>query len=357
MTVASEITRIKTNIANAYNSASEKGATLPDVQNSDNLATCISSITGGGSSGSSSKYGVSIDDILGDVDNNGVLQQTTGSFNVVFNGVKDVGEKGLYCKFYASSIANCSFPDLENATGKRAFEYAFDNSTLSEIDFPKLTNISGTQAFLGAFEQTSISKVPFTNLKTVTGRTCLSHVFNGCKNLITIEFPELESVSGYSCFQYVAGISNSYLETISFPKLKTVQGERAFDSISNSYSKLKKALFPLLESVDGGSSGYAFRQAFRGDSINEVDFTSLISILGNKDFFQTFYGCKSLTTISFPSLTDFGTTYINQLDSVFYNCTNLTEIHFRADAQATIEGLTGYSSKFGATNATIYFDL
>ena len=64
MTVASEITRIKTNIENAYNSASEKGATLPDVQNSDNLATCISSITGGGSGGSSSKYGISIDDIL-----------------------------------------------------------------------------------------------------------------------------------------------------------------------------------------------------------------------------------------------------------------------------------------------------
>lgn len=354
MTVASEITRIKTNIANAYNSASEKGATLPDVQNSDNLADCISSITGGGSG---SKYGISIDSVLGDVDDNGVLLQPTDGFNAVFNGVKDVGDKGLYCKFYAGSIANCSFPDLEDVTGARALESAFANSTLSEIDFPKLTNISGTQAFLRAFERTSISKVPFTNLKTLTGRTCLSYVFNDCKNLITIEFPELESVSGYNCFQYVAGNNNSYLETISFPKLKTVQGERAFGSIAYLYSKLKKALFPLLESVDGGSSGYAFRQTFRSDSINEVDFTSLTSILGNKDFFQTFYYCTSLTTISFPSLIDFGTTYINQLDSVFYNCTNLTEIHFRADAQATIEGLTGYGSKFGATNATIYFDL
>ena len=53
MTVASEITRIKNNIANAYTSASGKGATLPEVQNSENLASCIDSITGGGSGGAS----------------------------------------------------------------------------------------------------------------------------------------------------------------------------------------------------------------------------------------------------------------------------------------------------------------
>lgn len=48
MSIASEITRIKTNIANAYTSASNKGATLPEVRNSDNLASCIRNITGGG---------------------------------------------------------------------------------------------------------------------------------------------------------------------------------------------------------------------------------------------------------------------------------------------------------------------
>jgi len=32
-------------------------------------------------------------------------------------------------------------------------------------------------------------------------------------------------------------------------------------------------------------------------------------------------------------------------------------IHFAAANQATIEALSGYSSKFGASSATIYFDL
>jgi hypothetical protein len=49
MTIASEITRIQSNIAAAYTAASGKGATLPATENSDNLATCIGSISGGAS--------------------------------------------------------------------------------------------------------------------------------------------------------------------------------------------------------------------------------------------------------------------------------------------------------------------
>lgn len=49
MTIASEIQRIQTNIANAYTACSNKGATLPATQDSDNLATTIASIPSGGS--------------------------------------------------------------------------------------------------------------------------------------------------------------------------------------------------------------------------------------------------------------------------------------------------------------------
>lgn len=46
MSISNEITRITNNIAAAYNAAQEKGATMPATKNSDNLATCIDSITG-----------------------------------------------------------------------------------------------------------------------------------------------------------------------------------------------------------------------------------------------------------------------------------------------------------------------
>lgn len=50
MSIASEIQRINTNIANAYTSIENKGGTLPSTQNSANLVTAIDSITGGGGS-------------------------------------------------------------------------------------------------------------------------------------------------------------------------------------------------------------------------------------------------------------------------------------------------------------------
>lgn len=47
MTIASEITRIKTAIADAYIACQDMGATMPAVLNSDNLEQCIASISGG----------------------------------------------------------------------------------------------------------------------------------------------------------------------------------------------------------------------------------------------------------------------------------------------------------------------
>lgn len=47
MSIQSEISRITTNIAESYTAVSAKGGTLPEVQNSDNLATAIESISGG----------------------------------------------------------------------------------------------------------------------------------------------------------------------------------------------------------------------------------------------------------------------------------------------------------------------
>lgn len=45
--IASEITRISNNISDAYSACSEKGATIPQTQNSANLADTINSITAG----------------------------------------------------------------------------------------------------------------------------------------------------------------------------------------------------------------------------------------------------------------------------------------------------------------------
>ena len=65
---------------------------------------------------------------------------------------------------------------------------------------------------------------------------------------------------------------------------------------------------------------------------------------------SAFYGCSNLTGAELKACT-----YIH--DIAFYNCDSLSAIHFSLRNKATITALDGYSSKFGAANATIYFDL
>ena len=73
MSIADEIQRIKTNIANAYLKCSDMGAELPTQQNSENLATCINTISNT-TSEKLTKYGASVDAFLGEIDENGTLQ-------------------------------------------------------------------------------------------------------------------------------------------------------------------------------------------------------------------------------------------------------------------------------------------
>lgn len=56
MSIASEITRINNNIAAAYTALDGKGATMPETQNSANLADTVNTITTGGGGGSGEDF-------------------------------------------------------------------------------------------------------------------------------------------------------------------------------------------------------------------------------------------------------------------------------------------------------------
>ena len=249
-TIAEQLTSLANTKAAIKQSIIDKGVAVADTDPFSAYPAKIGQISGGG--GATTKYGVSIDNLLGNVDENGVLQLPTEQFVLDGSGIKDFGYRTMYYKFcYNDALISASFPDLETISQNYTCYYAFANCS-------SLTN-TGLQ-----------------NLKTISGEgTCL-HMYEYCMSLTSTGLDNLESIAGKAACQAM------------------------------------------------------------------------------------FYSCAGLVRVDFPKLTVVSDTNAmgkNTATGMFRNCTNLTEMHFRADAQTLIESLAGYVTKFGATNCTIYFDL
>ena len=274
MSVADQINRIKTNIASTYTAAQAKGATMPQTQNSDNLAACVQSITTGGGGGGT-QFGLTAEQMLGTVDSDGNLTMPTLP-SITFTGVKSVPGYVFYYKFY-----------------ERKFE------TGATVSFPDLTSIGVWGMDSCFYNCSSLTTVNLSGLTTVGDRG-LDNCFRGCTSLTSVNLSGLASVGNF-------GMS------------------------------------------------YCF---YNCTSLTSVNLSGLASV-GTYGMDSCFYNCTSLTSVSFPSLTSVQTNSFGMRSSsyCFTACTALTEIHFRADAQTAIEAMTGYADKWGAQNASIYWDL
>lgn len=196
MTIASEITRIQNNIAAAYTAASNKGATLPATENSANLATCIGSISSGGGS---TKFGLSIDNFIGDV-TNGVLAVPSTINGITFSGVTEIDYGALNNLFYDRYIVSgaVSFPDLITVRGN-GLAQAFGGNQITSVDLSVLTTIDSTGLY-GAFSDNQIISVDLPALTTI-GDYGMRFAFSNNSTLQTIYFRALNSnsfgVEGY----------------------------------------------------------------------------------------------------------------------------------------------------------------
>lgn len=288
-------TAIKTAITN-------RGVSVSDADTFRDYATKIGDI---GETVDKSKYGVTIDNLLGDVLPNGILTRPTASFEVIVDGATEINNYTY--AFYGLPVSKASFPNL------KIIQLSIADSVGSLA-----------YAFYMPSRKTSV--------------------------LTEIEFPSLEQILSfglYSTFSYAA------CKQIEFPKLQLVGSSGCASAFE--YSSIENAVFNTLEEIQNGGFTSAFYNCIQ---LRNISFNALKTI-GVNAFNYAFRGCISLSSISFPALvsvqtSSFGSSTTNV---AFRDCTALTEIHFRADMQATIEATTGYSNKWGATNATIYFDL
>lgn len=231
MSVADQINRIKTNIANTYTAAQSKGATMPQTQNSDNLATCIQSITTGGGGGGT-QFGLTAEQMLGTLDSEGNLTMPTLP-SITFTGVKSIPSLDFYYKFYSRSFetgAIVSFPDLTTVDSS-GMNGCFYGSLLTTADLSSLTTVGDYGINNCFYNCVSLTSVDLSALTSVGSRG-MQYCFSSCTSLTSADLSALTTVGAN-------GLSNCFdnctsLTTISFPALTDVQTD-SFGTASYSY--------------------------------------------------------------------------------------------------------------------------
>ena len=164
-------------------------------------------------------------------------------------------------------------------------------------------------------------------------------------------FPSNATDIGPYAFYY-AFINCTALNSADLSSLVAISGERAFTRAFFGCTSLTSVDLSSLTTVSGS---YAFQYAFCNSAIASAVFSSLTTVSGDSSFSYAFYGCSSLSSISFPALSNLGS-YTNYFNSMLRNCTDVT-VHFPAALQSTIGSWTSVQNGFGGTNTTVLFDL
>ena len=393
MTVASEITRIKGNIEAAYTAASAKGATLPATENSDNLATCIGTITGSSPvitslsvtpttsaqtitapSGTDGYSPINVAAVTASIDANIVagnikkdvtILSVTGTYEGSGGGGTGIPREVVSGTYKAPATSfTFSLPSGATSIAPYALCGAFANCTgITSADLSSLTSITGTNALNLAFTNaTNLTSIDLSGLTTVSTPYALEKVCSGCSNLTSVDLSNLSTVTGnYALNEAFVNCNN--LTSINLSNLTTVNGNYAFRHTFEGCSLLANVNFSKLTTIANGSWSGAFDTCFwKCSALTTIDFP-LLSDLTNADsaFTTCFNQCSALTDVYFRALTttSFGTN-TTQLKNIMMNTqTSKTHtIHFPSNLETTIQGLTGYPL-FGGTSGyvTLAFDL
>lgn len=345
-TAESGYTGIGTATVNVPQPTGEVNITANSIVDVTNYATANVNVP----AGSPQKFGATIDNFLGDVDANGVLQDPITPMNLTFNGVKSLGTKLSNAFYQNKNVGEVVFPDLEDVSLLYALGSTFGYSSTTKALFPKLNTVTGSSAFSQTFNNAVVSEVDFSSLTSITGRSSFQNTFLSCK-IKNLEFPKLTTITGtnfQACFN-----SNISLETVSFPKLTSIQ---SFNNTFAYCSGLTTVSFPELATITQSSSG--LQDCFSGcSSLVSITFPKLSYVGGGNCFWRTFQNCTSLKDIYFPALNSKSfNNYTSIGFSMLQGVTGCT-VHFPSNLQSVIGSWSDVQNGFGGTNTTVLFDL
>lgn len=198
MTIASEITKLNTNLGAAYTAVDSKGGTLPQAQNFDNLATAIESIpTGGGSTSKGINYATLLNDCVVTLAKKGKISYESSGYSSGYTNF--MGENGV----------TYIYPNDKNVNGSGGFTLT-GCEYIKTITFGAVDNIfvPYTRMFAGF---TSLTDIYFSALKTTSNISLTNLLYYSGTNVIhTLHFPSnmqstISGLTGYPLFGGTSG--------------------------------------------------------------------------------------------------------------------------------------------------------
>jgi hypothetical protein len=235
MSIVNELKRIENNIANAYTALGEKGAELPQEQNSNNLASTINSIQAGG--------GSEFADIL--------FKTGLPAKLVVPSNYTKIRDYALYAPDYTWDAI------LEEITGENVEElgeYAlYGQTSLKKINFPKVKRIGAY-----CFRRDGINPVETVNFGALeyVGNYALYRLFNDTNVKVNFSIAEGCEIGNYA-FSYGS------LSSFDFSNVKSIGSS----CLSNAVQKMKVWLPSTVETISCGSGSTMFQSSNKGHTI------------------------------------------------------------------------------------------
>lgn len=182
MSIATNLQKLETDITNAYDAVQTKGGTIPTDKNTNNLATAISSISGGG------------DIDWSEIGYSGTPQTIIDSFNYAKQISDNWDSSRTNYSYYFENNTNLIYMPLVDTSKGTSFTYMFKGCSNLQI-IPKLNTTNGT-GFNGMFQLcTQLKTIP--QIDTSNG-TKFSSMFRECENLI--EIPQIDTSKGTSFY-------------------------------------------------------------------------------------------------------------------------------------------------------------
>lgn len=236
MTIASQIQDYADGLTASYNMVSQRGGTIPQRKNMQNLSTAIATIPSGGSP----VFPMPMTTVV-----NGKVQKDSYAQSYALpSNITDVGD-GVFS--YATSnmfsfyVTSYDFSSLTAVSGYGAFQNAFTSispySDPASFDFSNVVTISGSEAFQWAFAYSYGTPgnytVDFSSLTTITGSGAFNGAFQSNETIQSISFPSLSNLGNYTN-QFDDMLDNCSDVTVHFPAaLQSVIGN--WTSVQNGF--------------------------------------------------------------------------------------------------------------------------